>query len=133
MAIQLSTTVRNARLDQMETTIGVSPTLKIFAGAEPANCAAADPTGPLLSIALPADWMAGASAGTKSKLGTWSGSASGTGTAQSYRVYDSGAVCHLQGSCSLAGGGGDMILDNTNIQSGQVITVNAYSWTEANS
>lgn len=132
MAIQLSATVRNARLDQVETTIGVSPTLKIFSGAEPVNCAAADPAGLLLSIPLPADWMAAASAGTKSKLGTWSASASGTGTAQSYRIYDAGAVCHIQGSCSLGGGGGDMTLDNTNMQSGQVITVNSYSWTDGN-
>jgi hypothetical protein len=41
MALQYSVTVRNARLDVVESTIGVSAILKIRTGAAPANCAAA--------------------------------------------------------------------------------------------
>ena len=42
MALQYSTAVRNAQLDQVETTIGVSAVLKIRTGAAPATCATAD-------------------------------------------------------------------------------------------
>ena len=42
MPVQLSTAVRNARLDAIETAIGASAILRIRSGAVPANCAAAD-------------------------------------------------------------------------------------------
>lgn len=133
MALQLSTVVRDARLDAIESTIGTTPILKIFSGSEPANCAAADPTGALLSITLPSDWMSAAAAGVKGLLGTWQANATATGNAASYRIYDSGgATCHLQGSVTATGGGGDLTVDNVSMASGQTITVTSYSWTEAN-
>lgn len=42
MTVQLSVAVRNARLDAIETAIGVSAILKIRTGAQPATCATAD-------------------------------------------------------------------------------------------
>lgn len=134
MALQLSTTVRNARLDQIETTISTSAVMKIWSGSMPANCAAAD-TGTLLSqISLPSDWMNNASAGSKTKLGTWQqASATGTGTAGYFRVYDSGiTTCHIQGTVTASGGGGDMTLDNTSIASGQTVTINTFTLTDGN-
>ncbi len=127
MAFQKSVTVRNAELDAIETAIGASAVMKIFTGAEPANCAAADPAGTLVSITLPVDWLANAAAGSKAKSGTWSGTASGTGTAASWRIYESTATtCHLQGNVT------DMTLDNTSINSGQTVTVNTFSITAGN-
>lgn len=121
---QYSVAVRNARLDSIETTIGTSAVLKIFSGAEPANCAAADPAGLLATINLPSDWMTAAAAGVKDKTGIWSVAASGTGVAASFRIYDSGvAACHIQGSVTATGGGGDMTVDNTNIAATQTVTV----------
>jgi hypothetical protein len=123
-AFQYSVAVRNAGLDSRETTIGTSPVLKIFSGAEPANCAAADPAGLLVSITLPADWMAAASGGVKDKIGTWSAAASGAGTAASFRIYDSGlTACHMQGNVTATGGGGDMTVDNVSVAAGQTVTV----------
>lgn len=129
MALQASTTVRNAMVDAIETTIGASPTLEIRSGAAPANCGAAD-TGTLLaSMALPADWMANAASGSKGLLGTWQdASADATGTAGHYRIKQ-GATCHLQGSVSATGGGGDLTLDNTSIAPGQEVTITAYTIT----
>jgi hypothetical protein len=127
MAFQYSVAVRNAGLDSRETTIGTLAVLKIFSGAEPANCAAADPTGLLVSMTLPSDWMNAASTGTKTKLGTWSATASGTGTAASWRLYASdGTTCHVQGNMT------DMTLDNNSIASGQVVTVNTFTLTAGN-
>jgi hypothetical protein len=100
VARQLSTAVRNARLDTVESTIGVSATLRIRTGAPPANCAAADTGTVLATMTLPSDWMAAASAGTKAMAGTWQdASADATGTAGHYRIYDSaGTTCHEQGT-----------------------------------
>jgi hypothetical protein len=127
MTYQYSAVVRNAKLDAVETAVGTLAVVKIFSGAEPANCAAADPTGALVSMTLPSDWMNAASAGAKTKLGTWSATASGTGTAASWRLYASdGTTCHVQGNMT------DMTLDNTSIASGQVVTVNTFTITSGN-
>jgi hypothetical protein len=125
MAFQYSATVINAKLDAVETAVGTAPSLLIFSGSEPANCAAADPAGVLATIVLPSDWMNAASSPTKTKLGTWSVAASGTGTAASWRIKQ-GATCHIQGNMT------DMTLDNTSIASGQVVTVNTFTITSGN-
>lgn len=132
MGIQLSVTVRNARLDAIETAIGASPTLEIRTGAAPASCAAADSGSVLAAITLPADWMAAASGGSKGIAGTWQdSSADATGTAAHFRIK-AGATCHLQGTVTITGGGGDMQVDNTSFASGQQFTVTAFTLTDGN-
>lgn len=99
-----STTVANARLDAIETTIGTSPLLRIYNGTMPADADAALSGNTLLAVGtLPSDWMAAASSKTKSKAGTWTvtgQAAAGSGTAGTfYRFYDStGTTCHGQGT-----------------------------------
>lgn len=134
MAVQLGTTVRNARLDAIETTIGVSAILKIRTGAAPANCAAADTGTVLATVNLPSDWLAAAASGSKSKSGTWQDtSADATGTAAHFRIYDSGgATCHIQGTVTATGGGGDMTVDSTSFTAGQSFTVNTFTLTDGN-
>lgn len=134
MAIQLSTTVRNARLDAIETAIGVSAILKIRTGAAPANCGAADSGTVLATVTLPSDWMAAAASGSKAMSGTWSdSSADASGTAAHFRIYDSGGTtCHLQGAVTATSGGGDMEVDNTSFAAGQQFSVTSFSLTDAN-
>jgi hypothetical protein len=128
MTFQYSTTVRNAKLDAVESSIGVSALLRVFSGAEPANCAAADPAGLLCTINLPVDWMAAASAGTKVLSGSWTGNASGAGNAASWRIYDTtGTTCHIQGNTT------DMTFSNVNIAVGQTVTVTSFQLTAGNS
>lgn len=132
MAIQLSTTVRNARLDTIETTISTAPTLEIRTGAQPANCAAADSGTVLATMTLPSDWMAAASSGAKALSGSWNdASADATGTAAHFRIKQ-GATCHMQGSVTATGGGGDIELNNTSIASGQSVTITAFTLTDGN-
>lgn len=135
MAVQLSTTVRNARLDQIETTIGTSPVLTIRTGAQPANCAAANSGTVLATITCPSDWAANASGGAKAKSGTWQDtSADNSGTAAHWRLHESTATtCHMQGTCTVTGGGGDMELDSTSITAGQTVTVTTFTLNDANS
>jgi hypothetical protein len=102
MVFQLSTAVRNAMGDAIETTVGVSPTMEIRSGTPvPANAAAADVGTVLASAALPADWLAAGAAGAKTLLGTWQDAAAdATGRATHFRVKQ-GATTHIQGLVSM--------------------------------
>lgn len=127
MPFQFSTAARNASLDAIETAIGASPTLRIRSGAAPADCAAARTGTVLASMTLPADWMAAAASGAKGLLGTWQDAAAdAAGIAGHFEIVQ-GAVCHIQGSVTGTGGGGDMEIQNTNIAVGQQITVTAFN------
>ena len=134
MAIQFSVAVRNAMLDAIEAAIGASAVLKIRTGAAPANAAAADAGTVLATVQLPADWMNNAAAGVKSKSGTWEDTAAdAAGSAGHYRIYAAdGVTCHWQGTVSMAGGGGDMIVDNTNFAVGQDFIVTSLGLTGPN-
>jgi len=131
MALQYSIAVNNARLDAIETTISTSAKLRIYTGSAPANCAAAATGTLLVEMALPSDWMAAASSASKAKSGTWSGTASGTGTAGYFRIVDSaGSTTGLQGTAGMSGT--DLILDNSSIATSQVVTVNSFTLNSAN-
>jgi hypothetical protein len=132
MSIQLSATVRNARLDAIETAIGTSPILKIRTGAAPATCATADSGTVLATLTLPSDWLAAAASGSKAKSGTWEDTAAdSTGTAAHFRIYDSGGTtCHLQGTCGI--GTGDLQLDNTSLATGQDVVITSFTLTDGN-
>ena len=134
MAVKLSTSVRNARLNAIESDIGTAPVLRIRTGSVPANCAAADTGTVLAELTLPSDWMAAASGGSKALSGTWEdASANATGTAAHFRIYDSGgSTCHIQGTVTITSGGGDMELDNTSIASGQSVSVTGFTLTDGN-
>ncbi len=134
MSVQLSVTVRNARLDATETAVGVSAILKIRTGAAPADCGTADSGTVLATVSLPSDWMAAASGGVKAKSGTWQDtSADASGTALHYRIYESTATtCHIQGTVTITGGGGDLTVDNTSFSTGQSFTITSYAWTDGN-
>lgn len=134
MAVQLSVSVRNARLDTIESTCGTSAILRIRTGAQPATCATADSGTVVASCTLPSDWMGAAANGTKAKAGTWEDTtADATGTAGHFRLYDSsGTTCHMQGSVTVTGSGGDMTVDNVSFSSGQSFTVTSFTLTDAN-
>ena len=131
MALQYSTTVRNAWLDNFESTISTSAVLKIRTGAQPATCATADSGTVLASITCPSDWMAAAASGAKAKTGTWQdASADATGTAAHFRLYASdGTTCHMQGTVTATGGGGDMTVDSTSFTAAQVFTITTFTLT----
>jgi hypothetical protein len=136
MTIQLSADVRDARLDAVETEVGTSAVLKIFdtSGSPPANCAASDVGTVLATLSLPSDWMAAASGGTKGKAGTWEdSSADNNGDADFFRLYASdGTTCHMQGTVTQTGNGGDMTVDNTSFTSGQSFEITAFTLTDGN-
>ena len=134
MTIQISATMRTNRSAAIETTIGTAPILELRSGAQPANCAAADSGTLLASMTLASDW-ASQSGGvlTFSNMPLTDTAANNAGTAGHYRIKDSvGTTCHMQGSVTATGGGGDMTLDNVSIAAAQEVRVTAWTITEPN-
>ena len=134
MAIQFSVAVRNARLDAFETTAGASAVLRIRTGAAPANCAAARTGTVLATVNLPSDWMAAASGGTKALSGTWQDlSADAAGTAGHFEIMNNAlSTCHMQGTVTATGGGGDMTVNNVVFAVAQQFDVTGFTLTDGN-
>lgn len=131
MAVQFSVATRNAMLDAIEVTVGTSAVLKIRSGSVPATCATADAGTALVTYSLGSDWASAASSGAKALASLpLSTTAGATGTAAHYRIYASdGTTCHEQGTVTATGGGGDMTVDNTSINSGQTVNITAFTKT----
>jgi hypothetical protein len=126
MALDYSITLRNNRLQQIQTTIGGAGVLKIFSGAEPPNCTAPDPTGLLVTIGLPSVFIA-VSGGVTSLVGSWVGTASSGGTPACFRMYDGSLVCHVQGGIPA-----EMTVTPSTITLSQTVTVNTFGVTAGN-
>lgn len=134
MTVQLSTRVRNARLDVIESTMAASPTLRIRSGAPPANTGAARSGTVLSTIVLPADWAAAAASGQKTLLGTWADvdGADAAGTAGHFEIEGTGGTIDMQGTVTASGGGGDMEVSNTNFALAQPFSVTSFTMNEPN-
>ena len=123
----------NARLDAVETAIGVGPQLRLYSGSAPANCATAASGTLIATITLPSDWMNNAASGVKTLLGSWSGACSTPGTVGYFRIYDStGTTCHCQGSVGTSGT--DMIVSpSATLTLSQPFAVTSFTLTDPNS
>src|SRR5262245_50539703 len=129
MALQYSVLLRNNRLDQVESTLGTSAFIDMRSGSPPANCDTASSGTQLATGNLPSDWMNAASGGTKTLLGSWTLTGLGSGTLGYFRLYKAGSPseCHVQGTITATGGGGDMTVDNTSVAASQTITVTSFT------
>jgi hypothetical protein len=132
MAIQFSVSVRNARLDAIESTIGITAKLMLYSGTAPADCATAASGTLLATLTLPSDYLANASAGSKVLSGTWSGTGTTAGTAGYFRLTDNaGTTTHLQGT--VAASGADLNISPTAaIGASQAISISGFTLTDAN-
>lgn len=131
--MRLSTAIRNAIADAIETTVGVSPTLQIRTGARPTNLTDADAGTLLVEISVPADWLEDASSGAKILAGTWSGTAVASGEPGHFRLFDSEDTIQIDGSITGSGEGGDMISEADSITSGQTVSISGFTLTAPNS
>ena len=135
MTIQQSPLLRAALGNAFKNTFGVSPTLNIYDNSAglPSDTSTTPPGVLLATITLPSTWLAINSgvAGEFDIAGTWSGTAIASGIAGYYRLNcatgdNAGAVME-QGTCGMTGTSSDMIMDNTNIATGQNVTVAAFT------
>lgn len=128
MAERLSDSARNRQADSIGDDFN-NATLKIYTGSQPAAGGAA--TGTLLvTITLPADAMAAASAGVAAKSGTWSGTPGNTGTAGWFRVESSAGARLYDGAVTATGGGGEIELASTSVTSGVPVTITSFTITQ---
>jgi len=129
--LQFSNTLRNARVNLVETTLGTSPKLRIMSGNIPANVAAVE-TGTLLcEMTLPSNWMTSGSNGAVSKTGTWSGVAIEAGLATYFRLVKSDGTVHAQGDLGLSGNV-SMTLNVVELEEGMTVTVTTFTLTDGN-
>jgi hypothetical protein len=126
MGMQFTTTLRNARLDQIGTTLGTGGTLKIYTGSAPGVGNSA--TGTLLST-LTAVTYASASSGTKTFTATADSSAAATGTPGYGRVLTSGGAVHIEFDAAIGSGTLDF---NSAISSGGTVSLSSATFTEGN-
>jgi hypothetical protein len=133
MTMHFSTPVRNALLDAIETAVGVSPILKLRAGASPGDGDVASTGAVIATMNLPSDWMAAAASGSKALLGTWQDlSADATGTVGHYELCKSDGTPAIRGSVTVTGGGGDITLDSVTLTSSQAVSITSFTLTAPN-
>ena len=135
MAIKLKTSIRTARINQIESTInteeGAAPYLCFYTGAPPTNITDANSGTLVGSFQLPTDWLTAGSSGAVSKNGTWSGAMATGGDIGHFRIQKADrSVTYMQGTAGTSGT--DMIIDNDVVTAGQSVTVTACSFTDGN-
>jgi hypothetical protein len=126
MALQLSATLRNARLDQIGTTLGSGGTLVVRTGTPPGVGNAA--TGTLLCT-LTAVTYAAASGGTKTFTATSDTNAAASGTPGYARLLTSGGTVHAEFD---AGVGSGVLNFNSAISAGGTVSLTSGQFTEGN-
>jgi hypothetical protein len=135
VAIDLSTLGQNGAADGLAGKINVGTTnttgrLRIYTGTKPgANNTA---TGTLLvEIPLQNPAYAASASGTAALAGTpLSAAAVAAGVAGWFRLVNRDVAGVLDGTVTATGGGGDLTLDNTNIATGQTVSVSSLNLTE---
>ena len=132
---QISEAVKNARLNAIETVVGTAPILRVYdgGGSIPADCSQAVVGTLLVEITLPSNWLNDANGGSITGImGTWSDTALATGETTYFRIYASnGTDCHIQGTVSQTGFGGDLTFESTEISSiGETVTVATFALSE---
>lgn len=133
MALGLSTTLRNNRLDAITAFVGASALLRIYSGTRPATGGAA--TTLLAQLTCNATFAPAASSGqlTLNAISPAT-SAAATGTATWFRLVRSdGTTFICDGAVStVAAGTGDLRLDDTAIVLGGTVAISSAVLTEGN-
>jgi hypothetical protein len=125
--------LKNARLDAITTYAGTSAKLRIYTGSQPA-----DPDTAIGAVTLLAEhicngtaFAGAASGGVLTASAIANATATGTGTAAWFRVWKSnGTTPVFDGTVGTATS--DLILDNTSINTGQVVSITALTRTAGN-
>lgn len=135
MTVSFTDKTANDTLDGLDAFYNAGK-VSFYTGAAPG--ANAVPTGTLLAQAtIPADMWASAAGRAKAlNAAIASAAAVAAGVIGYFRVTaagDSGTATQAErreeGTATVTGGGGDMIVDNTNVAVGQVVTITQYTLT----
>lgn len=132
MATRLPTGTRNAIIDAIVDLVDAGPSfgyIEIRTGSQPAS-GNDTATGTVLSTVICQDpAFPSASSGSAALSGVpISDAADNSGTAGWFRILDSTGGKIADGMCSMSGGGGEMILDNTSLATGQTFTITSLTF-----
>lgn len=133
--LKYSASLKNAQQDAITTKLGASALLLIYSGTQPASPDTAIGAQVLLATLTCNATFAPAAVGGVLTLNSIS---SGTGTAGAgagttatwFRMTTSGAVAHIDGTVGTSGA--DLNLNNTNIATGQTVSVTSFTDTNGN-
>ena len=129
MATQYSVAARTSQMASLNTTIGINAQIILYSGAAPANVGTA-PTGTLLvQFVGNATAFGSAAAAVLTASAVTGVNATAAGVAGYYRINTSAGVAVTQGTITGTGGGGDMILTNTNITANQSCNFTSFTIT----
>ena len=128
MALGLTTTLRNTRLDAITTAVGNAGKLQIYDGARPATGGTA--TNKLAEFTLGTPFAAAASAGAISPSLPSNVSALLSGTATWFRVTTSGGTFVFDGSAGTSGT--DLILNSVAVSAGATVSITGFTVNEGN-
>jgi len=126
MALRKNTGLRNAQADALGDFFD-GGTVEIYTGAQPASANDAVSGTLLCTINIPTPAFGAASGGAIAKAGTWSASASDTGTAGYARIKSADGTKRFDVTVGEAGT--DMIINDDAILTGGVVTVTALTLT----
>lgn len=132
MPLSFTTTLRNNRLDQINTAVGTSSLIRIYSGTPPVNVGTALAGNTLLAeLPCSATAFASASGGvlTANAISNDT-SADAAGTATFFRHVTSGGTAVIQGTVGTSGA--DLNLGTTTFSIGLVVSISSYAITEAN-
>lgn len=132
MTVKTSTASKAAALNGQLALLGANSKVKIYAGAEPAGPSTALTTQTLLSTHnMAATPFATTSTATATANAIAQATAVASGTASFYRIEDGSSVVHRQGSIGLSGSGADLIFDDVEIASGDIVSISSFTVTQA--
>jgi hypothetical protein len=133
--LKYSAALKNAQQNAITSTLGANAVLEIYSGSQPANPDTAISSQVLLaSLTCNATFAPAASGGVL----TLNAIANGTGTAGAgggtvatwYRLKTSGGTAHIDGTVGISGA--DLNLNNTNIATGQTVSISSSTYSNAN-
>ncbi len=125
MATRLNTAERHAILALLDAYAG--GTLELRTGAQPATADTASSGTIIATPPIPNPAFAAAASGSRAKAGTWQATAVASGTIGWGRLISSDGTRRRDVSVSVAGGGGDLIIDTANVVAGGTVTVSGYT------
>ena len=133
--LKYSTALKNAQQNAITTTAGASAVLNIYSGSQPATPDTAITVQTLLAtLTCNATFAPSAASGvlTLNSISNGTGTAgAGAGTvATFFRLTTSGGTAHIDGTVAISGA--DLNLNNTNIATGQTVSVTGFTLTNGN-
>lgn len=127
-AVGYSTTLRNARLDAITTSVGGGGILTIYSGVQPATCGTA--TTVLVNFTMGTPFAVASSAAVLSPTLPAATAAAATGTASWARIKTAVGVCVMD--MNIGTTGTPLILNSLSLTLGVNVTITSFSITTGN-